>query len=65
VGVDDVEAPGGAEAPAQPGSRSPKRTRAGRELIQLDIEAIEATERGDLVADELSPLRVDAVSEHV
>ena len=63
MGVDDVEALG--EAAAQVDACAQERARTGRELVQLDVEAVEATQRADLVAHEAPALGVRGVGKHV
>jgi hypothetical protein len=42
-----------------------ERACAGRELVQLDVEPVDAPQRGDLVADEAAALGVRGVGKHV
>src|SRR5664279_329664 len=55
VRVHDVEALVAAPAQRQRGSH--QRAGAGRELVQLHVEAAERAQRGDLIADEAAALR--------
>ena len=71
--MDDVEAvPSapeervrGAKAPAQLDRRARQRARSRRELVELDVQAAELAQRGDLVADEAAALGMGGVGEHV
>ena len=42
-----------------------QRARTGRELVQLDLQSVELSQRGDLVADEAPALGMGGVGEHV
>ena len=60
--------PGAAGGPVdtpQVHRRERKRARAGRKLVELDVEAGQAPQRGDLVAHEAAALWVRGVGEHV
>jgi glutamate racemase len=69
VGVDDVEmlgrgSPRGA-ATAQIECCAGKRPSAGRKFVEIDIQLVQLSQRGDLVAHETTPLGVGGVREHV
>ena len=63
VRVHDVEALVVAAAQRQRGAG--QRAGAGRELVQLDVQAVERAQRGHLIADEAAALGVRGVGQHV
>jgi hypothetical protein len=74
MGVDDVERRAGgavsqqrraAITSAELEGRMRKRSATGRELIELDVQAVEAMQRSDLIADEAPALGVCGVGQHV
>ena len=52
-------------AAAQIACRVHQRTRAGRELVKLDVESVEPAQGGDLIAHEAAALGVLGVGQHV
>jgi len=74
VGMDDVEAITGkapvpsrspAEQTAQVDGGAPQRAAPGSELIELDLQLVQAPQRGDLIAHEAAALGMGGVREHV
>ncbi len=65
VRVYDVELRCMAEARAQLASGGEQRAGTRRELVQLDLDAVEPAQRGHLVADEAAALGVAGIGPHV
>ncbi len=68
MGMDDVKlsrACAAAISPAQLAWGLEQRAHAGRELVQLDLDALQEAQRPDLIADESAPLGMVRIGEHV